>query len=244
MQVFANLGMGVLVYDAPTDWNLDAQIADADERDRLEWLNFRERGSTWSALQSAIEILVRRGEVDRSAIGITGLSDAAETAAWALAQGARFRAAIFSTPTWDPIHYDLLGSKNLAADLPAYGLGPLTSGKVDSWKMMSVALNCERITTPILANLSDREMLRFLQTKANCEYHARPIEVYVYPDEYHLKWQPSHRMAIYNRNVDWMSFWLRDTERSPNSVQYGRWTQLREERDRAVAAQSVADQAR
>jgi hypothetical protein len=51
----------------------------------------------------------------------------------------------------------------------------------------------------------------------------------VFPNEYHVKWQPAHRLAIYNRNLDWFRFWLQDYE-DPDPAkteQYTRWRQFR-----------------
>ena len=64
--------------------------------------------------------------------------------------------------------------------------------------------------------------------------------MFIYPDERHEKNQPKHRYAIYERNVDWLNFWLRDKE-DPNPAkaeQYKRWRELRElqEKDRQQSA--------
>jgi len=58
---------------------------------------------------------------------------------------------------------------------------------------------------------------------------GRPAEMVVFPDEYHVKWQPAHRLAIYNRNLDWFRFWLQDYE-DPDPAkteQYTRWRKFR-----------------
>jgi hypothetical protein len=58
---------------------------------------------------------------------------------------------------------------------------------------------------------------------------GKPVEMYVFPDEYHIKSQPQHRFNIYRRNVQWMQFWLQGVEDS-NPVdpqQYDRWRKLR-----------------
>ena len=59
---------------------------------------------------------------------------------------------------------------------------------------------------------------------------SRPYDAYVFPDEEHIKWQPAHRYAIYNRNLDWFRFWLQDYENpAPDKAgQYARWRKLRE----------------
>jgi hypothetical protein len=52
----------------------------------------------------------------------------------------------------------------------------------------------------------------------------------VFTNEYHVKWQPVHRQALYRRNLDWFRFWLQDYEdpAPEKQEQYARWHQLRE----------------
>jgi hypothetical protein len=54
--------------------------------------------------------------------------------------------------------------------------------------------------------------------------------MYVFPHEYHIKWQPVHRLAIYRRNIDWFDFWLRGVEDPDPSkaAQYLRWRRMRD----------------
>lgn len=52
--------------------------------------------------------------------------------------------------------------------------------------------------------------------------------MFVFPDEYHLKWQPAHRLAIYDRVLDWFDFWLRGrVDPDPaKTKRYSRWRAL------------------
>jgi len=57
----------------------------------------------------------------------------------------------------------------------------------------------------------------------------KPVELYIYTNELHIKNQPKHRYEIYERNVDWFRFWLQGYE-DPDSAkagQYVRWRELR-----------------
>jgi len=51
------------------------------------------------------------------------------------------------------------------------------------------------------------------------------MDLYVFPDEPHQKFQPRHKLAVYNRNLDWFRFWLQGYEDSAVSkrAQYVRW---------------------
>ncbi len=96
---------------------------------------------------------------------------------------------------------------------------------------ISPALNAGRIHTALLMNEAGTEFLASMQLYSALRQHHQPVEVWIYPNELHQKWQPQHRRRIYERNLDWLSFWLRDLE-DPGPLkrdQYVRWRQLRDE---------------
>ena len=70
-----------------------------------------------------------------------------------------------------------------------------------------------------------------------------PTELYAFPDEAHIKMQPRHWLAIYERNLDWFRYWLQG-ERDPDPAkagQYERWDKLSERQcSRRTNAQPVA----
>ena len=100
------------------------------------------------------------------------------------------------------------------------------------WNEISVSENAEDIDTPLLMQVADREYFGTLPTFIALKDAGAPVEMYRFYDEYHVKWQPAHRYAVYNRNVDWFRFWLQDHQ-DPNSEkaeQYERWDMLRPQR--------------
>jgi hypothetical protein len=54
-------------------------------------------------------------------------------------------------------------------------------------------------------------------------------DLYVFPDEPHQKFQPRHKLAAYQRNIDWFRFWLQGYENPAPSkkAQYARWRLMR-----------------
>ena len=58
---------------------------------------------------------------------------------------------------------------------------------------------------------------------------STPIEVYAFPNEPHQKVQPRHKLAAYERNLDWFRFWLQGyVDPDPiKSAQYQRWETMR-----------------
>lgn len=58
----------------------------------------------------------------------------------------------------------------------------------------------------------------------------KPVELVIYPQEFHVKNQPKHRFYTYQRNLDWFRFWLKDEE-DPDPAkaeQYKRWRAVAE----------------
>ena len=97
-----------------------------------------------------------------------------------------------------------------------------------------MSLNADRIETPILENASDTEYLIYLPVYRSLLDLGKPVELYLYPQELHVRNQPLHRYEIYERNLDWFLFWLRDLERPDRQKedQYRRWRELRRQSQR------------
>ena len=98
------------------------------------------------------------------------------------------------------------------------------------WSRIDIADHVEEVEAPLLVNYPDREFFNGWRVPRSMEDGARAFEAYVFADEYHVKWQPAHRFAIYNRNLDWFRFWLQDIEDpdTAKSDQYERWRALRD----------------
>src|SRR3546814_20505776 len=56
-----------------------------------------------------------------------------------------------------------------------------------------------------------------------------PSDLFVFPDEDHIKSQPAHRLAVYRRNLDWFGFWLKDEIQSDPTrrPEVERWQEMR-----------------
>ena len=114
----------------------------------------------------------------------------------------------------------------------AIGTGRYPGPNAHLPEQLSLGLNADRIDEPLLVNVSDREQIWSLTEVAELARHGNPVEMVVYPDEAHVKWHPAHRFSVYERNIDWLNFWLQDIEDpSPEKAdQYARWRRLRDAR--------------
>ncbi len=192
--------------------------------------NWSERRSVHSSLMAGIGVTIARGSVDPRRIGLTGLSDGAATLQYALVnEPGFFAAASASACCTEPTTMMIYGGTALADERKLWGFPPATRDGLEAWKPMSIALNAETVRTPLLMQLADNGYLLGLETFMALREKKRPVEMYVFPDEYHLKWQSAHRRAIYDRNLQWFDFWLLGREdRDPvDPEQYVRWRAMK-----------------
>lgn len=183
------------------------------------------------SLQAAVAFLDSEAIIDPDRVGITGLSRGAQLVGWAMSGMPRLAAASASgTPgTSGPSAYFLEPDYARQSSESVLGLGN-PNDSLDQWRALSFSSQVERVRTPLLINAADREMMYALEPVVTLRDAGRAVDMYVYPDEYHWKWQPAHRLAIYDRNIDWMNFWLRGAEdRDPEkAAQYVRWRLMRD----------------
>jgi hypothetical protein len=78
---------------------------------------------------------------------------------------------------------------------------------LDYWRRATLALATPPRCVPLLIQASDAEFRLALSTYETWRYYRYPIEFYVFANEEHLKTQPAHRLAIYDRNIEWLRRW-------------------------------------
>ena len=214
MQLLAGLGMAVLSVESSPAYFLSMkgrswpnwQVA---ERENVRgWAN---RRSNLSTIMAGIELLVRRGIADPKRVAITGLSDGATTVQFALANYPRFfaAAAVSSGFLEQANVMGYLGTA-FADEMYHQGYPRLTRSAPAFWRPLSVRANAQRIQTPVLFNIADNELTTAVESYSALREARVPSELYVYPDEFHIKWQPAHRAIIYDRNLAWLAFWLQN----------------------------------
>ncbi len=187
--------------------------------------NWDERRNTHASLEAGLAQVFARGDIDRNRVGITGLSDGSTTARYALVAGMRFRAASLST-CCRYLRSDLIyGGTVLADEMRSMGFPAVTDDDPDFWAPVSLPQAAPRLTTPLLLQLADEEAWFALETVEALREHKVPVELRIFPNEHHLKWQPAHRAAVYARNLDWFRFWLDGNEDTDpiKRDQYRRW---------------------
>lgn len=209
IRVLAAQGFAVLSISRPMDYPiwLARRAVPFDERELIaKWMD---RASTHDSILSGIEAVQKRISIDQDHVAITGLSDGASAAEYALIHSRTFSLALLSTCCDDP-------AITMTSIAPAFEKRlrdldyPLPwEEHRETWREVSLAMNATDICAEVQIQAADREARMALGSIAALRAANVPIEMYVYPDEYHVKWQPAHRLAIYRRNLakllDWKS---------------------------------------
>lgn len=195
------------------------------------WANTEERyGVGQSAVESAVERLASEGRIDRTKIGMGGLSFGSEVTMWTLIHSHVIAAASMASPTTSPMYY-LLGSNIGEPFLSLLRTNWQLGAPYDTsaqWQKISPTLNLGKIHAPILMQFPEQEYMHGLD-------YAIPLmrrnqaDLYVFPNEPHNKFQPRHKFSVYVRNLDWFRFWLQEYEDTDpaKAPQYVGWRFMR-----------------
>lgn len=212
---FAGLGIAALCINQPADYEADA---------------VKRYDQGMAAVSSVIDLLASRGEIDRAKVGMGGLSFGSEVALWTATRSRLLAAVSISSPVISPLYY-LLGSfkgEAFAKELKAtwqLGSPGNTPGR---WRIISPTFNLDAISAPILFQTPEQEYIHALDYAIPL-MRRHQLDLYVFPNEPHVKFQPMHKLAVYERNVDWFCFWLQGVEdKDPAKVgQYANWRRMR-----------------
>jgi hypothetical protein len=145
----------------------------------------------------------------------------------------RFRALSVATTSWEPINYVLAGV-SYAKFLDSRGFVLPDDGAYAKWKELAAGLNARTDLPPLLLQSSDREeYFGNIETWFRLRRVGAQIEWYEYPDEGHVKRSPANKWWVYQRNLDWFRFWLKEEEDSDpvKAAYYARWRKMRERRN-------------
>jgi dipeptidyl aminopeptidase/acylaminoacyl peptidase len=231
-QVFAANNFAVLCIDL-MDAALRIQKPGDFKAAMLRWY------SPMASLEQATKSLEEKGIIDPQRKGLTGLSYGAQVTNFTISHSDLFQAAAASSSSYDPISYYLWNNfgRQQFAQLGLAGLPEGTAA--ERWRELSPALNARRVKAPLLIQVAEREYLPSLQMLVALKEHKKPVELFIYADEGHVKNQPKHKYEVYQRNVDWFNFWLQNKE-DPDltkTEQYKRWRELRKLQQKNASSQ-------
>ena len=193
-----------------------------------------------AVVRSAVEMLALAGEIDRTRVGMGGLSFGAEVTLWTVANSHLLTAASVSSIGQSPLGYAL---RSMYDDyyfpaLRKYWQLESPDETPERWRRLSLVFNLDSIRAPIMMQLPEHEYMLTID-------YAVPLikdylaELYVFPDEAHNKFQPRHKLAVYERNLDWFRFWLQGYEdNDPHKAeQYEHWRVMRDHQCKRKASE-------
>lgn len=183
-----------------------------------------------SGIESAIELLASRGHVERSKVGMGGLSLASSITMWVAMKSDLIAAASVASGIVSPTYY-LWGSmkgEDFKSGLEAYWKLQQPDKTPEQWRALSPAFNVHNIHAPILFQMPEQEYLLALDYAIPLIQAGR-ADLYVFPNEPHQKFQPRHKLAANLRNVDWFRFWLQGYEDPAEEKEgvYTHWRKMR-----------------
>jgi dipeptidyl aminopeptidase/acylaminoacyl peptidase len=230
IQVFAERGYFVLSVneplhdsDVPRPYNPGA--ADVG----IARQQFQEAYNPVASMEAAVSALVKSGGVEPSRIGIAGYSRGATIARFAMSHSSAFSAASSGDATW----WDAGGfwggpafARNVYKNL--LGGTPFDPTAYPNYLAFSPSARTRSFAGPLLQQftlVSAKDAIEMDQLLKDAQV---PTELFVYPSEAHIFWQPRHREAAMTQNLDWFDFWLAG-KRDPDThkaAQYIRWDQM------------------
>lgn len=223
--LFAQHGYAVLSFDRTGFYGDDFHTADVDARTRLNVGNWADRRDVLSSIQQGIHLLDGMGVIDARRVGITGMSDGGSTVQFGLLHSRLFAAAATSNCCEDPASSMSIVGPAYEADLVRWGYPRLAEQQPDFWRDYSLAANARSFDVPVLMQLPDAEFRMALESYHALTALSKPVDLLVFPNEFHNKWQPAHRAAIYRRSVEWFDFWLQG-ETPTDAADRARWCAL------------------
>lgn len=229
IQLLAARGFAVLSFARP-DFVPSAMEATTElalrKGNRIDWID---RRSVHSSLEIAIDLALATGAVDGRRMGISGFSDGTSTVQWALINSSLFKVAALGACCEDIYSYPLAAGPAFTRFARDMGYHFFEPGTKEYWKPMSLVLNADRIEAPILIQTGDSEYEIGLDVVEAFKRKGKALELYVFEDEPHFKWQPAHRLAMYERVTEWFAFWLmhRINCDPDKADQYRRWKAMK-----------------
>jgi dipeptidyl aminopeptidase/acylaminoacyl peptidase len=229
VQLLASKGIAVLSFWRPEPVPAAMEAKSEAEFMRVNRHNWTDRRSVQSSLEIAIQQALATGTIDKVNIGISGFSDGGATVQWSLINSSLFKVAAMGSCCEGFGVFALAAGPTFTQQGRDVGLKFFEPGAEEHWRPLSLTLNADRIDAPILIQNADSEYEGGLDVFETFKSRGKAIEMFVFEGETHVKYQPAHRLAIYERSTEWFQFWLMGVMNcgSSKAGQYVRWKTMK-----------------
>lgn len=189
------------------------------------------------AYKAAIDSLVASGLADPKRVGLTVFSAAGMSGLWLLAQYPTLLSAVNFSDAAMLGYLNELQQIEAAPDWKvqvAQAAGQprrFTATGIFQWLQGNPIYNLEPVTAAVrLEAIAPGSVISMWETYAVLRARNHPAEFIYIPDDTHLLFRPSHRLASAEGAVDWFRFWLLGQEDPDQrkAAQYERWRRLRD----------------
>lgn len=180
-----------------------------------------------AGIGTIIDKLAAEGTINPAHVGVGGVSFGGEVAAWLAIHTHRLRALSVANVMLTPAYYwyNAVAGRDVAGVLrSSWGIGDPDHDR-KGWRRISPAFNADRISAPFLMQVPEQEYRSNVELLSRLQRAGKPAELWAFPQEMHIKWQPRHQLAANERNLDWFRFWLAgEVDPDPaKAAQYVRW---------------------
>jgi dipeptidyl aminopeptidase/acylaminoacyl peptidase len=187
----------------------------------------RQLDAAVAGVEQVVDNLSKRGIVDRSRVGMAGLSFGSEVALAVAQRTSLLRVASISSGQIEPYYYwvNHLPGRDVAATLRDwFRIGDPDTDQA-GWRAYAPVRDVAHIRTPLLMQLPESEMRLSMELYSRLANSSTPVEMTAFANETHVKYEPRHKLSVYDRNLDWFRYWLLGEEDpDPAKVaQYARW---------------------
>lgn len=192
------------------------------------------------AVTRAVDDLASEHLVDPARVGFGGLSFGSSVVLWSIRKSDRFAAATISSGQLSSQYYwtNAVPDRGYAKMLAGFfGLGD-PDADAERWRLLAPASDAGKIDTPLLIQAPESEIRNLVELHTRMKRAGKPVELFGFADEIHIKYQPVHKRAVYDRNLDWYRFWLKGEEdpAPAKAGQYIRWRGYRAGQSLSVPA--------
>jgi dipeptidyl aminopeptidase/acylaminoacyl peptidase len=182
-------------------------------------------------IRTIVDQLVSENTIDRTRVGMAGLSFGSEVTAWTAFHSNILRVAAIASAQQEPGYFwvNALPGRDVPAILKSVWQVGSPDSDVAGWQRISPAKNVEHLAIPLLMQRPESEARLSMELYARALRAGKSVELHAFADEPHILTQPRHQAASYRRTIDWFGFWLTgQTEGSDPATanQFSRWRAL------------------
>ena len=186
-----------------------------------------------SAVESAVDLLASSGEIDRTRVGMGGLSFGTEITMWTAFNSDLLAATSITSAMLSRSMYmdgTMKGKEFMSRARKVWQLRSPDETPAQ-WKRIGLEFNLSKIRAPVLMQVPEQEYVWLLDSAVPLMLDHK-ADLYVFPQAPHFKFQPKQLLAANERNVDWFRFWLQGYEDPDPAkrVQYAHWQEMKKAR--------------